>query len=244
MTSPVYDQAIEAMEGVGARVRRLFPVSRQRMNFDPFVLFDDFRIQPGAGFPTHPHRGFEAITYIFDGSIRHEDNLGNASTVSDGGAQRFTAGRGLEHSEMPSREGETRGIQLWVNLPQRLKGIEPDYRQTDAAEMPVLDIEGGRIKVIVGDEGRVALQTPVRYLEVVLDEGGCYSEQIPEDFRGFIYVVDGCLRIDDHSLSSGGVAYYEAAMRLDVIADTAARFMVCFGLPHGEPIRQRGPYVD
>jgi hypothetical protein len=244
MSNIVFDQAQETMEGAGARVNRLFPVLRQRMNFDPFVLWDDFRIQPGAGFPTHPHRGFEAITYIFHGSIRHEDNLGNASTVSDGGAQRFTAGRGMEHSEMPSREGETRGIQLWINLPQRLKGIDPGYKQTDANEMPLRDIDGGQIKIIVGDEGLVELHTPVRYLEVTLAEGGSYAEQMPAGFRGLIYVVDGSIRLAERLLASGGVAFFEAPAQLDVVAESAARFMVCFGLPHGEPIRQWGPYVD
>jgi hypothetical protein len=214
------------------------------MNFDPFVLWDDFRIQPGAGFPTHPHRGFEAITYIFHGSIRHEDNLGNASTVTDGGAQRFTAGWGLEHSEMPSREGETRGIQLWINLPQRLKGIDPDYRQTDAEEMPVSEIEKGRIKVIVGEAGPVKLHTPVRYQEVNLEAGGGYKEQMPDNFRGLIYVVDGTIKIGDQRLDSAGVAFFEAPALLQVVAETAAHFMVCFGQPHGEPIRQWGPYVD
>jgi len=244
MTGVVFDRAQEMMEGAGARVKRLFPVVRKRMNFDPFVLWDDFRIQPGAGFPTHPHRGFEAITYIFHGSIRHEDNLGNASTVTDGGAQRFTAGRGLEHSEMPSRDGDTRGIQLWINLPQRLKGIEPDYSQTDSDEMPLRDIDRGRVKTIVGADGPVRLQTPVRYLEVNLDKGACYSEQMPEDFRGLIYVVDGRLQVDGEVLASGGVAFFETAALLDVYADTEVRFMVCFGRPHGEPIRQWGPYVD
>ena len=244
MSSVVYDQAQEAMEGAGARVSRLFPISGQRMNFDPFVLWDDFRIQPGAGFPTHPHRGFEAITYIFHGSIRHEDNLGNASTVTDGGAQRFTAGRGLEHSEMPSRDGETRGIQLWINLPQRLKGIEPDYQQTNADEMTVREIDKGRIKIIVGEEGPVKLHTPVRYQEVNLEQGGSYTEQMPEGFRGLIYVVDGRISINDQVLNTAGVAFMEAPARLQIRAETSSHFMLCFGQPHGEPIRQWGPYVD
>lgn len=239
-----YDSAQEMMEGAGARVRRLFPVSAQRMNFDPFVLWDDFRIQPGAGFPTHPHRGFEAITYIFHGSLRHEDNLGNASTVTGGGAQRFTAGRGLEHSEMPSREGETRGIQLWINLPRRLKGIAPDYAQTDHHEMPEYDIDRGRVKVIVGEQGPVRLHTPVRYLEVSLDDGGRFRERMPEDFRGLVYVVDGAVRVNGEPLEVGGVAFFEAPAEVEVDAVQTSRVMVCFGQPHREPIRQWGPFVD
>ncbi|MBI5451135.1 MAG: pirin family protein [Gammaproteobacteria bacterium] len=242
--SIIIDQAQQMMEGAGARVNRLFPISRARMNFDPFVLWDDFRIQPGSGFPTHPHRGFEAITYIFHGSISHKDNLGNESTVSDGGAQRFTAGRGLEHSEMPSRDGETRGIQLWINLPQRLKDIAPDYVQTDAGQMPVHALDQGSVKVIVGDDGAVKLQTPVRYLEVNLESGGRFQEQMPKEFRGLLYVVDGTIRINDQSLTTGGVVFFEAPASVDVSAEGKARFMVCFGRPHREPIRQWGPYVD
>jgi len=244
MSDMVFDQAQEMLEGAGVRVKRLFPVPGKRMNFDPFVLWDDFRIQPGAGFPTHPHRGFEAITYIFHGSIRHEDNLGNASTVTDGGAQRFTAGRGLEHSEMPSHEGETRGIQLWINLPQRLKGIDPDYRQTDTGEMPVREIYKGQIKVIVGEDGPVMLHTPVCYLEIKLQQGGVYKEQMPAGFRGLLYIVEGEVRVDKQSMSSGDVVFFEAPALLDVTAVDEVHFMVCFGRPHGEPIRQWGPYVD
>lgn len=244
MTTIVFDQAQEMTEGAGVRVKRLFPITQQRMNFDPFVLWDDFRIQQGAGFPTHPHRGFEAITTLFQGSIRHEDNLGNDSTVTEGGAQRFTAGRGLEHSEMPSDESETHGIQLWINLPQRLKTIEPEYQQVDVAEMPVYATEGGQVKVIVGDEGPVSLNTPVRYLEVTLEAGGTFLEQMPSGFRGFIYVVDGTLQLSNRLLNSAGVAFYEAPALIKVRAETKARFMACFGRPHGEPIRQWGPYVD
>lgn len=244
MSSIVFDQATETTEGTGVQVQRLFPISGQRMHYDPFVLWDDFRIQPGAGFPAHPHRGFEAITYIFHGSIRHEDNIGNASTVADGGAQRFTAGRGIEHSEMPSSEGETRGIQLWINLPQRLKGIDPDYQQADAAEIPQYAIEGGQVKCIVGSEGAVELHTPVLYQSVNLNAGGIYTEIMPESYRGFLYVVAGNIRVGEQLIGVGGVVFYEPEATINVSADNAAHFMLCFGQPHGEPIKQWGPYVD
>ncbi|RMH38120.1 MAG: pirin family protein, partial [Gammaproteobacteria bacterium] len=110
-------------EGDGVTVQRLMPVPGLR-HFDPFVLWDHFDIA-GGGFPPHPHRGFEAITWLFSGAMHHKDNLGNAGTIHAGGAQRFTAGRGITHSEMP--ESAAAGIQLWINLPQRLKSIEPDY---------------------------------------------------------------------------------------------------------------------
>jgi hypothetical protein len=112
--------AVSAAEGDGAEVRSLFPLP-SLMNFDPSVLWDDLSISAGAGFPDHPHRGFEGVTYVFQGSIRHKDNPGNDSTVTRGGLQRFTAGSGIVHAEMTAADGVTRGIQMWLNLPSPLK---------------------------------------------------------------------------------------------------------------------------
>ena len=118
-------------EGDGVLVKRLMPV-HGLLNLDPFVLWDHFDIAAG-GFPDHPHRGFEAITYLFEGGMKHADNLGNRGTVHAGGAQRFTAGSGIVHSEFP--DGHAAGIQLWINLPRRLKGIDADYQQLQANEI-------------------------------------------------------------------------------------------------------------
>ncbi len=130
-------KAVHTQEGDNAEVNRLFPLPGRLMHYDPFVLWDEFTVQPGAGFPTHPHRGFEAITYVFSGEMQHADNLGNTSTVGPGGAQRFTAGRGIEHSEMPGETQATRGIQLWINLPQRLKQLDPDYQEVPASRLVI-----------------------------------------------------------------------------------------------------------
>jgi len=196
------EPAIEMSEGDGVDVNRLFPVRSDRMNFDPFVLWDNFNIGAGHGFPTHPHRGFEAITYMFTGSIEHKDNLGNHSTVTAGGAQRFTAGRGIEHSEMPASDGMSNGIQLWINLAKNLKSIEPDYQQVDKENIPVKNIDGGQISIIVGDDSPVKLKTPVRYLEVSLDNEASLIESVPNDFRGFIYLLSGKLEVNKRRLSS------------------------------------------
>jgi redox-sensitive bicupin YhaK (pirin superfamily) len=126
--------AVETMEGDKVIVKRLFPVAGLR-NHDPFVLWDHFEVAAGSGFPPHPHRGFEAITYLFSGNMSHEDNLGNSSIIGPGGAQRFSAGKGIIHSEMSGGEEPARGIQLWINLPKRLKHIDPDYQETAAAEI-------------------------------------------------------------------------------------------------------------
>jgi redox-sensitive bicupin YhaK (pirin superfamily) len=230
-------------EGAGANVKRLMPL-QEFMNFDPFVLWDDFSVAPGAGFPTHPHRGFEAITYMFDGTMQHKDNLGNESTVTAGGAQRFTAGRGIEHSEMPSPDRVSRGIQLWINLPRSHKTIAPDYQQVDADEFPQTLMPDGSVRTIVGDGSPLRLHTPVRYLEVRLNRGGRYTDAIESGYRGLVYVVDGAIRIGDHTLVSGESCFVDGVDRIDITAVDNARFMVCLGRPHGEPIRQWGPYVD
>ena len=236
--------AIEMSEGDGVDVNRLFPVTRERMNFDPFVLWDNFNIGAGRGFPTHPHRGFEAITYMFTGSIEHKDNLGNHSTVTAGGAQRFTAGRGMKHSEMPASDGMSNGIQLWINLSKNLKQIEPDYQQVDKENIPLKKIEGGSIRIIVGDDSPVKLKTPVRYLEVNLDKGASFSEAIAENFRGFIYLLKGQLKVNADNLSQREAYFFENIKELNVLASSESQFMVCMGQPHDEPIHQHGPFVD
>lgn len=236
--------AVETSEGDGVDVNRLFPVSNKMMNFDPFVLWDDFMISAGHGFPTHPHRGFEAITYMFSGSIEHRDNLGNHSTVTTGGAQRFTAGRGMQHSEMPAAEGISNGIQLWINLAKNKKAIEPSYQQVDEKDIPLIEIAGGSIKVIVGDESPVKLKTPIRYLSVNLDAGAKLNEKVAEDFRGFIYLVSGQINANTETVNAHEAYYFEKIEMLNIEATIKSHFMICMGKPHGEPIRQHGPFVD
>ena len=236
--------AVEMSEGAGVDVNRLFPVSSKMMNFDPFVLWDNFNLGPDRGFPTHPHRGFEAITYMFSGSLEHKDNLGNQSRVTAGGAQRFTAGRGLEHSEMPDSEVNSNGIQLWINLAKSNKTIDPEYQQVDEENIPQLNIEGGHIRVIVGDESPVKLHTAVRYLRVNLDSAARLSEKVPEGFRGFIYILNGKLKVNGETVNEREAYFFEKIEELDVEALTESHFMLCMGKPHGEPIRQHGPFVD
>ncbi len=235
--------AVEMQEGAGAQVRRLFPIRHARMNFDPFVLWDHFQLQAGTGFPDHPHRGFEAITYLFNGAMQHRDSLGHDSLVTGGGAQRFTAGRGLVHSEMPVTD-PTNGIQLWINLPRQLKMLEPAYQQVDAEAIPEYEIEGGRVRVIVGDNSPLQLHTPIRYLDVLLQDRAAFSEIIPAGSRALVYVVDGIVQVNGHTLEAGFASFLQDEPQLDITAISSARVMVALGAPHGEPIRQHGPFVD
>ncbi len=236
-------RATATREGVGVEVRRLMPVPGW-MNYDPFVLWDHFSVSPDAGLPEHSHRGFEAITYMFSGGMRHEDNLGNHSAVLAGGAQRFTAGRGIIHSEMPVGNGTTRGIQLWINLPARLKGLEPDYQQVEIDEFPVRQVPGGRIVTIVGRGSPLRLHTPVHYLDVHLEPGVTLRERIPAGYRGLVYAAEGSAAVNGRALDHDHACFVDDPGELMVEAWEASRLMFCFGQPHGEPIRQHGSVVD
>ncbi len=229
-------------EGDGAEVVRLFPLPRGKMNYDPFVLFDHFFLQSDTGFPTHPHRGFEAITYLFEGGMQHRDNLGNDSTVTAGGAQRFTAGAGIEHSEMP--DGKSSGIQLWINLPKKFKSIPPDYQAVVAGQIPEHEFEGGIRRIIVGEGSPLTLHTPIRYEDIRLNPGGSYQSAFTPHEQGLIYVIEGEAKIEDYTVTGQQAAYFKVVDTLTVSSKTGARLMLCAGSPHNEPIRQYGPYVD
>lgn len=230
-------------EGDGAEVQRLFPINGF-MNFDPFVLWDHFSVAPGHGFPDHPHRGFEGITYIFEGSMQHKDNLGNESTVQPGGLQRFTAGSGIVHSEMPSPGSTTKGIQLWVVLPQSLKKIEPTYQQVNADSVPEHKIEGGLVRELIGGDSPLQLKTPVRYLDIMLDADAGYQATIDDDFRGLVYLIDGVANIAGEKILAGQALFFEGLGALNIKAEADSRMMLCCGPGCGEAIRQHGPYVD
>lgn len=233
----IHPQAVT--EGAGARVQRLFPTAARR-HIDPFVFCDHFRVQAGTGFPRHPHRGFEAITFMLKGRMQHEDNLGNRAAVSAGGAQRFTAGAGIEHSEMP--EGDAEGIQLWINLPRAKKGISPAYQQADA--VPVSETDGLRRSLIVGDQGPISLHTPVRLEMLELPGGQACREAVPENWQGFIYLIEGRLQLPQFELQpQQGVAITGSdSVTMEALSDS--RFILALGQPHNEPIIHNGPFVD
>lgn len=242
MTKNIRDVTI-VPEGDGVDVKRLFPL-HGFMNFDPFVLWDHFDIGPGRGFPDHPHRGFEAITYMFDGGMNHKDNLGNESFVTAGGAQRFTAGSGMVHSEMPAEQGQSNGIQLWINLPKRLKKIDPAYQQVDDHDFPLKKIKDGQVKTLVGEGSPLKLNTDVIYQHVHLDNQAVYQLEINSELRGIIYVMNGKISVNQQTVNSDQALFIEDAEHLDFLSEGNSQFMICMGMPHGEPIHQRGPFVD
>jgi len=236
-------KANETSEGDGVVVKRLFPLPGF-MNFDPFVLWDHFNVRPGSGFPDHPHRGFEGLTFMFSGSMEHKDNLGNQSRVGAGGAQRFTAGHGIVHSEMPGSEGDNEGIQLWVNLARAEKTVEPDYQQVDADEFPRQVFKQGSVVTLVGAGSPLKIKTPLVYKQLNLQAGTHYSESLPKNYRGFVYLVSGEAVVCQQAVQAGEAFFTERINEFDIQAVQDCVAMLCFARPHKEPIYQHGPYVD
>lgn len=243
--------AVETPEGDGARVRRGIGSPRLPM-LDPFLLLDEFFVEPPAGFPPHPHRGFETVTYMLDGAFRHEDTAGHRGVIGPGGLQRMTAGRGVWHSEMPGTPGMNHGIQLWVNLPRALKDIPPDYQDVAAANVPEVVHGGARVRLLAGALGSAAsplrLQTPLLYLDVTLEPGeagGCVLP-IPPDMDGCVYVLRGRGAFGREAAEGepGHVLVLGPGDRLAARSRTGVRFALLAGKPHREPVRRHGPFVD
>ena len=192
--------AAEQAEGAGARVRRSIGTARLR-NFSPFLLLDHFTSSPGAGFPDHPHRGQETITYLLKGAVDHEDFAGNAGTIEAGDLQFMTAGRGIMHAEMPrqNKDGSpTVGMQLWVDLPEKLKSCEPRYRDLRAKEIPTINVNEGKvtIKIISGqshgtDSVQELAYTPVWIFDMNLKPGAKVNQPLPIGWNAFAYTLSG-----------------------------------------------------
>jgi hypothetical protein len=236
--------AITVPEGDGVEVKRLFPLLRQRMNYDPFVLFDHFALEGGGGFPSHPHRGFEGITYLFSGSMHHQDNLGNDAIVHGGGAQCFTAGRGLVHSEMPDANSPTSGIQLWINLPKQLKTIPPAYQQLEGSAIPETQANGVTVRTIVGPGSPITVHTPTLYQDLRLSAGSVFVQPLDLRWQGIVYVVSGEINVGEQAVAAETAILFAQQVTVELTAKSAAHVMLAAGLPHGEPIHQHGPYVD
>jgi len=235
----------ETPEGDGVVVTRLFP-THQIMNHDPFVLFDHFTLKEGTGFPNHPHRGFEAITYIFEGGMNHKDNLGNDKFVSQGGAQVFCAGSGLIHSEMPANKGTTRGIQLWINLAKKEKGISPTYQSFEKEDLPSYFENGVEVTDIVGSNSPVFLNTEITYQYIKFEKDAHKPIMIQKESNTVIYIVSGEFQIRNQHILAGESFLITAQEieRLNITAHSIGSIIFCSGTPHKEPIYQHGPYVD
>ncbi|MEF8832891.1 MAG: pirin family protein [Candidatus Thermoplasmatota archaeon] len=234
-------------EGAGAKVRRVFP-SSDLEHYDPFVLLDEFFVDTEAGFPKHRHAGFEAVTYILEGGFRHKDNLGNDSSIKGGGVQRFTAGKGIEHSEMPVGDKESHGFQLWINLPKKLKKTEPSYQKVTAEEIPVKREGKTKIKTVIGEDSPVETNTPVLYQDVILKEACFTTVEFPENYRGFLYVYEGEITIDSkgdnkEKISNNQAYFPEVEHRFSIRCNARSKFIVISGRPIEEEIKLQGSVV-
>lgn len=234
-------------EGAGAKIYRLFP-SSDIDHLDPFVLFDEFFVEPDKGFPRHRHAGFEAVTYILEGEFRHKDNLGNDSIVGNKGIQKFTAGKGIEHSEMPEGDEKTHGFQLWLNLPKEKKSMNPKYEKIESEFLPEKKEDKAEIRTIFGEDSPANLQTPLIYQDVNLQDNGFTSLDIPEGHNGFLYVYEGEINIETGetviNLSTRDGFLIDGGERVSIDCDSKSKFVVLSGKPIGDPIRLKGSVVE
>jgi redox-sensitive bicupin YhaK (pirin superfamily) len=249
-------RGIQTSDGAGVRLRRLMGGGSGLPSIDPFLMLDFFdspRAQDYiAGFPSHPHRGFETVTYMLAGRMRHRDNKGGEGVIEPGGIQWMTAGRGLVHSEMPEQaEGRMRGFQLWVNLPARDKMTAPGYQEFPASHMPVEVRDGGvRVKVITGSTSRgtagpvTAAATDARYFDVDLPDGATFTEPMPAGHAVFAVVHEGTIDTGGHTLAAVGLAQLGDGDTVQFSAvDGPAKALVIAGRPLKEPVAWHGPFV-
>ena len=244
-------------DGAGVKLTRVLTQQLQR-RLDPFLMLDAFGSDKAddylAGFPDHPHRGFETVSYMIAGRMRHRDSAGHEGLLENGGVQWMTAGRGVIHSEIPEQEeGRMEGFQLWLNLPARDKMRTPWYRDFSAAELPRLTTaQGVDVTVIAGESHGVAgaVQrdgTEPLYLDVHLPAGARFAQPLPADHNAFVYVYRGAVTIGEQQVPTQRMAILKNDAAADGVVIEAthegARLLLIAGRPLREPIAQHGPFV-
>ncbi|GGK75481.1 pirin family protein [Haloarcula sebkhae] len=227
--------------GTGVNSNRAFPTESYPSNLDPFVLFEQFYIDPDKGFPMHPHRGFEIVSYMIEGGMEHEDSLGVANTAYENDAMRITTGSGIRHSEFPADGQACTGLQLWVNLPQAKKDADPDYVDATADALPTTEQDGAAVTTVIGEGSPISLHTLMEYLDVSVADAWTWS--VPAEWSGFLYGVTGSGTVAGQSFSDGDFLPVTDERSVTLQSDESLRVVAVSGRPHGEPIRQRGPYV-
>ncbi|MEE3135661.1 MAG: pirin family protein [Candidatus Neomarinimicrobiota bacterium] len=244
-------QGVQTTDGAGVNLTRIIGSMELNM-LDPFLLLDEFGSDNPkdyiAGFPPHPHRGFETITYMLKGKFRHKDSAGNEGYLTDGSVQWMTAGRGVIHSEMPEQtEGLVRGFQLWLNLPKEKKMIDPAYNDIPAKKIPIVDFEGGSARIIsgkyLGITGPGQPHTGVLYYDIDLDLSARFTMPIDNGWNAFIYIYEGSVRLD-REINQGHLIVLDQKGKLDLTAGKeGAKFIVVAGEPLNEPVARGGPFV-
>ena len=243
------------IEGAGVLLKR--SVSPRASNeYDPFLLFDHFAFNnplegPSRGFPTHPHRGIETVTYMLEGSVNHRDSLGNAGKIASGDVQWMTSGRGILHEEMPRRSenGNIYGFQLWVNLPAAQKMSQPRYQEVSAGEIPIVEKDGVTVRLVAGElDGTRGPVTEINaaplYMDVKLAPASKFILPIPSGHTVLAYVFEGAGEFGDQIVESVSmVVFNDDGDQIEVKSEAGVQFMLIAGAPFKEPIVPYGPFV-
>jgi redox-sensitive bicupin YhaK (pirin superfamily) len=255
-TRPVIDliEPIYVLEGAGVRLRR--SMATRRLDYlDPFLLFDHFGSDDPddylAGFPMHPHRGIETVTYMLAGKVHHADSLGNSGDITSGDVQWMTSGRGIMHEEMPQPvNGKMEGFQLWVNLPARLKMTRPRYQEVLSSNIPMIELESGaHIRLIAGQIGEILgpvteIAADPAYLDVTLASDGRFEQPIPRGHTAFAYVFEGQGNFAGSEVTATHLVIFGEGDQVQANTGLSGmRFLLVSGQPLEEPIARYGPFV-
>ncbi len=238
-------------EGVGARVKRAIGITELR-DLDPFLMLDMFHVRLPAGFPDHPHRGFETVTYMLEGTVHHEDFKGHAGVIGPGDIQWMTAGKGIVHAEMPgSKDHDSIGFQLWINLPSSKKMMAPRYQEIKKNDLPVYQDDTIKVVVISGKykniESVIKPESEAHFYDVHLQSKGVFEHKVPEGWNALVFPysendleVNGKTIQPLHAVVLKGQA---EPFRVINTSSSLAKFIVLFGKPLKEPIARQGPFV-
>ena len=252
-----YVSGVPATDGAGVKLTRMIGTPELDM-VDPFLMLDRMDSDDPnsyiAGFPDHPHRGFETVTLVQDGLMRHKDSVGNEGVLGPGDVQWMTAGRGIIHSEIPEMiEGRLSGFQLWVNLPSHLKMTAPTYQDIPAQDIPRTEFEGGHVRVIAGKYGKntgpAIPKIKARLLDVVLGDSIPWSITPGTEMQFFVCVYEGSIKVCDSLeqtkiVPSPAIVLFQGVGKIELCAGTGgARLLFCEGQPINEPVARMGPFV-
>ncbi len=243
------------VEGAGVLLRRSIS-PRATNEHDPFLLFDHFAFNnplegPIRGFPMHPHRGIETVTYMLDGLVNHRDSLGNAGVIGPGDVQWMTSGRGILHEEMPKRgvSGGIYGFQLWVNLPSAQKMSQPRYQEVTSSNIPVVEVDGATIRIVAGEVNGVSgpvteIAASPLYMDVKLAPASKFTYSIPRGHTALAYVFEGTGEFGNEVVESVSmIVFNDDGDQIEVKSETGVQFMLIAGAPFKEPIVPYGPFV-
>lgn len=242
------------IEGAGVLLRRSFGPARQNL-FDPFLLFDHFAFNdpiegPIVGFPQHPHRGIETVTYMLEGNVRHRDSMGNVGVIGPGDLQWMTSGRGILHEELPKRgpSGIVNGFQLWVNLPAAQKMSAPRYQEIIAGDVPVIAKDGAQVRLVAGEfDGTRGPVTEIAiqplYMDVTLAPGASFALPVPAGHAAYAYLFEGAAEFGGTPVEAVKMLIFGDGDQIEAKTESGARFLLMAGQPIREPVVPYGPFV-